>query len=50
MCLLRGSSQVRDRKTGKWVAVLRPTPDLLTTALPHRTQIIVGLTIISICG
>ncbi|KAL8452028.1 hypothetical protein Emed_001569 [Eimeria media] len=32
--------QVFDRKSGKWLVVLRPTPDLHTLALRHRTQII----------
>ncbi|KAL8269621.1 hypothetical protein Esti_006441 [Eimeria stiedai] len=32
--------KVFDRKNGKWLVVLRPTPDLHTLALRHRTQII----------
>ncbi|CDJ64352.1 tRNA (adenine-N(1)-)-methyltransferase catalytic subunit, putative [Eimeria necatrix] len=32
--------KVQDRRSGKWLVVLRPTPDLHTLALRHRTQII----------
>lgn len=34
--------QVYDDRSSKWLAVLRPTPDLHTLALRHRTQIIVS--------
>ncbi|CDJ35461.1 tRNA (adenine-N(1)-)-methyltransferase catalytic subunit, putative [Eimeria mitis] len=32
--------KVYERRQGKWLVVLRPTPDLHTLALRHRTQII----------
>ncbi|XP_026191181.1 tRNA (adenine(58)-N(1))-methyltransferase catalytic subunit TRMT61A [Cyclospora cayetanensis] len=32
--------KVYDKHNGKWLVVLRPTPDLHTLALRHRTQII----------
>eukprot|EP00923_Selenidium_pygospionis_P039705 GHVN01068932.1.p1 GENE.GHVN01068932.1~~GHVN01068932.1.p1 ORF type:complete len:364 (+),score=38.69 GHVN01068932.1:223-1314(+) len=32
--------RVRDRKTNKWVAVLRPTPELHTLSVSKRTQIL----------
>lgn len=33
-------SKVRPRRGGRWLAVLRPTPELITQSLVHRTQII----------
>lgn len=33
-------SKVRPKKGGQWVAMLRPTPELVTQSLAHRTQII----------
>jgi len=33
-------SKVRSRKGGAWLAMLRPSPEMLTQSLVHRTQII----------
>ncbi|KEP64699.1 UNVERIFIED_CONTAM: tRNA methyltransferase complex GCD14 subunit protein [Hammondia hammondi] len=33
-------SKVQDRKSKRWLVVLRPSPDLFSLALTHRTQIL----------
>ena len=45
----RYGSKVYSRTNGKWMYVLKPTPELWTRTLPHRTQIIYSLDSHIIC-
>jgi len=37
---LRYGSKIKDHKSQKWIAVLKPTPELISLSMLHRTQIL----------